>query len=53
MSYYPETDSHNRNKITVGLDMYNTSEFPKKTDLISLKTKVDKIRCRQTSNCSC
>ena len=30
MSYYPETDSHNRNKITVELDMYNTSELPKK-----------------------
>ena len=53
MSYYPETNSHNRNKITVELDMYNASELPKKTDLISLKTKVDKIRYRQTSNCSC
>ena len=45
MSYYPETESHNRNKVTVELDMYNTSELPKKNpDLISLKTKVDKIK---------
>ena len=56
MSYYSEPDSHNKSKTKIELDLSNytetsgvekrtgfdTSEFAKKIDLLSLKSDVDK-----------
>ena len=57
MSYFPETGNYDRNKIKFGIDFPNyatksdvkkatgvdTSEFPIKADLASLKPDVDKL----------
>ena len=57
MSYCPEPGSHSRNKIKIELDLcnyavkfdvinvtgLNTSRFTKKVNLVSLKSKVDKL----------
>ena len=49
MSYYPEPDSYDTNKIKVELDLYyyaarvDTSELAKKDDLSSHKSKVKKL----------
>ena len=57
MSYYPETDSHIRDKVKVELDLLNfvtkkeldhatavdTSDLAAKKDFIALKAEVDKL----------
>ena len=60
MSYYPESDSHNRNKVKVVLDFSNyatkkeldhatsvdRSDLDAKKDLIALKAEVGKLMFR-------
>ena len=49
MSYYPEADSHTRDKDKVVLDLSNyatnivTSDLAAKKDFIALKAEVDKL----------
>ena len=64
MSYYPEPDSHVRNKIKVILDLSNyatnkelehttetdTSDLTAKKDVIALKAEVDKLYVNRLVN---
>lgn len=57
MSYFPESDSHNKSKTKVELDLFNhtkksnlneesgiyTSEFARKSDLANWKSNVNKV----------
>ena len=64
MSYYPEPDSHIRDKVKVVLDLSNyvtkkelehatcidTSDSAAKKDFIALKTEVDKLEINKLTN---
>ena len=64
MSYYPETDSHIRDKVQVLLGLSNyatrnkldhatgvdTSDLPAKKDFVALKAKVDKLDINKLVN---
>ena len=64
MSYYPEPDSHFRDKVKVVLDLSNyvkklkhatdmdTSDLPAKKDFIALKDEVDKLGINKLTNAS-
>ena len=56
MSYYPEPDSHTRDKVKVVLDLSNyatnivTSDLAAKKDFIALKAEVDKLDINKLVN---
>ena len=53
MSYYPEPDSHIRDKVISGLNHatdVDTPDLPTKKDFISLKAEVDKIDSNKLVN---
>ena len=64
MSYYPETDSHIRNKVKVVLDLANyattkelehatgidKSDLAAKKDFIALEAEVDKLEINKLTN---
>ena len=60
LSFYPEPDSHIRDKIKVVLDLWNyeldyakdidTSDLAAKKDFIALKAKVDKLDINEIVN---